>query len=147
MNYSIEPFRSADIDELCKNARQADINEVWSAAGLTFRQGLEISLRDSVYARTGRINGDLVAMFGISKPDLIWLLSTTFVYKYRFTFLKVCRKDFHTLPPMPFLHNYVNISNDVAITWLTWLGFNIEGPIPFGLFKQPFYHFYKGEVV
>lgn len=93
--------------------------------------------------------GDPVALFGVSSPNIPWLVATPEILNHQISFLKQAKNVLHLMHAIggPFLHNYVDARNDVHLRWLAWMGFTIDCLIPeYGAAKLPFWHFYKKEL-
>ena len=52
------------------------------------------------------------------------------------TYIDSLKKDFD------FLYNYVDVRNTLAVRWLSWLGFELDAPEPFGIDQLPFHKFH-----
>lgn len=133
--------------------RQADADEVNASHGHTPLQSLQSGLRVSDFAVVVMINGDPVAIFGLSKCNPItgsgvpWLLSSESALEHKREFLiqspKVIKQ---MLQICPYLFNFVHTDNRTSIRWLRWLGFTIEDPVPFGKKRELFHRFHLKKV-
>lgn len=124
------------VDIVASRVREADAREFASLL-LSPKRALRISLRTSLAAWTGTVDGVPVCMFGVSPGEMMegrpWLIGTADLDKFAVIFLRRCRLQVERmLQIMPVLVNYVSADNVRAIEWLTWLGFTIEAPIPWG---------------
>ncbi len=146
----VVPAHSDHIFWLASNMSQADRDEVAAAVGLGPYRALADSLERSVMAWTGMVDGARpICMFGVTPLDILggvgspWLLGTDEVKHYGLTFLRHCKTYVpRMLDVFPQLVNYVDARHEVAIKWLKWLGFEFDPePIPYGIWKMPFYRF------
>lgn len=149
VDITITAARDADIDELARNIREADRKEIWLVAMMRPETVLYFELRQSVFAWTGRANGEIVCMFGVSEGSVItgtgmpWMLATDLLTKFQFYFLRRNKTFIDMMSRVfPVLYNYVDVENILAIRWLKWLGFKVSRqPEPWGLMRAPFYRF------
>lgn len=148
MKVEVSPARPEDIDELLPTVRQADVDEFLAASGHSVREVLEDGLRVSRLAWTGRINDEVVCMFGVAGYSLLsnkgapWLVGSDKLSGSSKAFLRRCRKyAMQMLRAYPELENYVDARNETAIRWLHWLGFQFDEPEPYGVSGLPFHRF------
>lgn len=129
--------------------RAGDIAEL-AAVGRTPQASLTAALRVSRGAWTGTIDGAPVCMFGVAPTSMLtplkgrpWMLGTAALDDNAILFLRRCRPVVaRMLEAFPHLENYVAVSNERAIEWLRWLGFQVdESPVDVGLGKVPFLKF------
>ena len=150
---SVHSIDKATLDDallMANNMRKADINEVWATSRSSPIEALVKSLEHSEQARTGRVNGEIVCMFGVSRQNLmgmhgsIWLLGTDLLKKNAIRFLREAKREVMDLSKnFVIIENYCDARNKVALNWLKWLGFTIEKAQPYGVYNLPFHHFYK----
>lgn len=148
MKVDVSPAVPADIEELLPNVRQADIDEFEAASGQNAREVLEIGIRVSRVSWTGRINDEVVCIFGVAGMSLMsrkgapWLVGSDRLEGSSKAFLRRCRKyAVKMLEEYPELENYVDQRNEIAIRWLKWLGFEFDEAAPYGLAGLPFHRF------
>lgn len=140
--YETVPASVAHIPDLVRDARQADIEECWAAGAIPFSTALEFSIAVSEWSKTWLVNGVPAAMGGICVGGLVWILGTNLVDRHARAFLAQTNKEFLDVKAMhPILFNFVDVRNRRAVRWIKWLGFEMQGPIPYGPFKKPFYRF------
>lgn len=137
------------VEEIARNMRQADIDEVWASDNLTPLEALMSSWERSKYTVVITVNGEACVMLGLVIHDMLsghgvpWLLGTDNALKYKRAFstevpavmdemLRTCSK----------LHNYVHSKNRISIMWLKRIGFTIGEPEPYGAEKEIFHKFY-----
>lgn len=148
LEVSIEPTVEADLVELSANIRDIDAKECQLMLNLPVAQAVKLSFAVSYESYTGRVNGELVTIFGIARPHTLsgegipWLLGTPLVEKYTFTFLRKSRKIVRGWGKRhPVMKNYVYVENETSIQWLRWLGFKIKDPVPYGASGEMFHPF------
>lgn len=146
LEVSILPTVDADLVELEKNIRDIDVKECHQVLNLPVSKALQLSRAISYEVLTGRVNGELVTIFGIANVNKLsteaapWLLATPLIEKYAFTFARRNKAVIETWKNRhAIMSNYVHVDNKVTIHWLSWLGFNIQEPIPYGS-KGELYH-------
>lgn len=143
---SLEPTVEADIIELSATMRDIDKQECYiTAAGMSIYSVLKLSCAMTAKPLTGRVNGKLVAVFGVSKLSALssqgvpWLLGTDLVERYAFAFARKNRiivKQWQE--QFPVMRNFVHADNEISIRWLRWLGFEIKKPIKYGTTNELF---------
>jgi len=138
-----------DIKWVAKDMRDIDKYECWVVSHCTGDQALENGFKNSLVCKTGVINNEPVAMFGITDMlqkdvGLVWLLGTNRVPQAKELFITTAKDTVNgLLEYRPVLFNYVYARNWVAIKWLKFLGFTMKSPSPYGLDKKPFRMFHK----
>ncbi|BCS54783.1 hypothetical protein [Geobacter sp. SVR] len=130
---------------IAANMRPADVAEIRALAWEP-ESALRISLRTSLAAWTGTVDGVPVCMFGVCDGEMgegrPWMIGTADLERYAVIFLRRCRKQVERMLDIrPVLANYVSVDNNRAIQWLTWLGFTIDAPLPWGARRQLFHRF------
>ncbi len=137
-----------DVLELALILREPDREEIEAATGQDPALVLEMSLNSSIMVWAGRIDGELLCIFGVGVLTVLsgigvpWLLGSKSIDKYSKTFMR------QTVPYMnkmkrlcPILINYVDARNRKSIVWLKRLGFTILEPEPWGVSQLPFHRF------
>lgn len=93
----------------------------------------------------GALNGEPLGIFGVvpvERVGCIWAVFTELTEGHPMTFLRACREPLKQLQSeYDMLVNYVDAANTKVISWLTWLGFRMEKPAPFGIERKPFRRF------
>lgn len=142
------PITVQDVPAIAAIARQADIDELTEALGVTIEDALLAGIRDSLNARQIVVDGQVVAVFGDAVFSLLggvgvpWLISTIHVQKHPRAFLQVCKPEVQQmLTRHHHLMNYVDARNTAAIRWLKWLGFKFEPAAPYGARRFLFHKF------
>ena len=147
-NVEMNPVRFDELSELALNMREADRREVFRSSGLTPENSLQRALERSDWVRSGRVNGRLVCLYGLSEIDKSmgvgspWMLGTDLVEECGVTVLRQSKAVIdEMLREYPVLMNYVDAENEVSIRWLEWLGFAIGEPEILGAMSHPFRRF------
>jgi len=144
----IMPALPEHIPAIARNMRDADVHEI-QLLGWASEPALRISLRTSLAAWTGLVDGIPVCMFGVCDGEMgegkPWMLGTSKLDDpvTAIIFLRRCKKQVEIMLNLrSVLANYVSIENDRAIKWLSWLGFDIIHPsFTWGARRKPFYRF------
>ncbi len=146
----IVPATVRQAREMAPKMRKADIQEIWAATGEMPDEALIRSIQSATGAWAGYWDNEICCIFGVSPESIIsgkgniWMLGTELIEKHPTVFLRhsvQVVKDMHK--SYRYLHNWVDVRNEVSIRWLKWLGFTLEKPAPFGPYKMLFRKFYK----
>ena len=150
----IRLYHPSDAGEVVSlNLRQADVDEIVAATGLTPSECLEYSIESSEYVWVIIHDmGHIVGVFGLSSTKDIngnpvgvpWLLSTDDLKDFRYAFSKYSWGVVEFMSQQyNYLTNYVDSRHKQAIKWLKWLGFTIHADIPITLHDKAvtFYRF------
>lgn len=131
--------KSSHIARLVQYVRAADAAELWSGWRHTPEQSLRVGLERSSHAWTGFYDFRPVCMFGVVPASLLggsgapWLIGTDLLTEHQIPFLRRCRPQVARMRRLySHLANYVSAENEAAVRWLTWLGFTVHDPAPFG---------------
>lgn len=137
--YRIVPAEEKHVYEILPNLRRADVVEGEIATGLSAEEALLISVRMSYEAIAAYADNRLVMLAGVAPFSLLssaahpWMVGTDELPKHAF---KLCRENRRYVKKwltwFPYLENWVDAENTVALKWLKWLGFELEKPIPWG---------------
>lgn len=143
-----KPVEESDILHVAQSMRKADMAEVWASGHYTPEEAIRAGLTQRGKSATVWINSEPVAILGVVTPSLLsstgipWMLGSRSLTKYGRQILTGGRlivddmtKD-HSL-----LVNYVHAKNKSSVRWLTWLGFELHDPVPFGKEKELFHRF------
>lgn len=129
---------AAHVGPIAVAMRSIDAAEC-AAFGHSPKQALRGGLRSSVAAWTARLEGRPVAMFGVSPLSLIegrgqpWMLGTDAVALCGPAVMRLSRRYLALMHSLfPRLENRVSVRNDVAIRWLSYLGFEFGASAVFG---------------
>lgn len=150
MHRYLEPTEDL-IRIVAENMRQDDIEEVWASHRSLPFDALMTSWKLSNLSSIVEINGELCAMFGVRKMDVLsgrgvpWMLSTNHlvVPANAREFLKGTKSIVaEMLDACPLLQNYVYTKNRLSIRWLKWIGFTIEAAEPAGKGGELFHRFH-----
>lgn len=146
--YATRPALFAHALSMAPYMRAEDVAEVWASHHWTPLEALAHSLDNSLDARTGFADGVVVCMYGVVAPCLVadagvpWLLTSQDILGHKLHYLRESRAWVATLRSRyRRLHNYVDARYDDAVGWLSWLGFDILDPEPYGPEGRPFHPF------
>lgn len=141
----------AHVAAIAAAARPADVAELWAQSRATPADCMTLGLAFGARAYTALLDGEPVAMFGVSAGDAPgegcpWMVGTTALatLRARKDVLRISRAaiaEFQSL--FPVLRNAVDARNTTAIAWLRWLGFTVGTPEPIGVGGAPFCHFVR----
>lgn len=127
------PTVAADLDELEANIRDADAREQF-ALGITVRDALTLTWRETVIAKTAIVDGHVAACFGVGGCPLggvgtPWLLTTRHCEKVPFTMVRCAIEETREwLTIFRRLENYVDATYREACRFLGTVGFTLEPP-------------------
>lgn len=92
-------------------------------------------IRISTYYYCGRINGELVCVWGLVAPSLLaeqaylWLTCTPALEEHKFIFVRHSQRVIErALNEFPRIVGYCDESNDRAMRWIKWLGGRFSEP-------------------
>lgn len=136
--------------EIIDSLRQADQDEVRAASGLEPDIGLLDSWCRSMKTWAIINNGETAAVMGLVRHTELentgvpWMLGTDLMDEIRIFFTKQSKLFIKNemLSEFDNLVNYVDVRNGKAIGWLTYCGFELEGPEPLGPDGMPFFKMY-----
>lgn len=134
------PAQIEHIKPIADRMRQADLAEVLASGFGSPEVGLFASLERSSIAFTAFFEGAPIVMFGAGDINVLarvgapWLLGTETAGRIPRAFL---RQSIYwrgqLLERYDVLRNVVDDRNVVSKRWLSWLGFTLSEPIPFGV--------------
>jgi hypothetical protein len=142
----VVPVQEEHILELAETMQKEDKNSIWALSHLSPEQGLRHSLRNAVQSNTWLVNGEVGAIYGISKPHLLsdsacaWMLGSGVIMHYPKYFMEGSRDWVHdAVDRYGILRNFVDARHKRSIRWLKWLGFTLHPAIPIGIERLPFH--------
>jgi hypothetical protein len=147
MTPSIVLADSSHIPLIAANVRHADREELKACSGRTPAEVMALGLAVSEVAWTGLVDGVPVCMFGVAPAETEgigrpWMIGTKLLERYQMVFLRRCRKRVELMHAFfPLLENWVDARNEMAIKWLSWLGFTFDLAAPAGVAGMPFHRF------
>lgn len=134
--------------ELLVNIRDADLEESRLSTPLAPEVALRLSVNMSDEVFAGKVNGQLVCIFGIARKSMLssegvpWLVGTDLVERYG---ILVAKRSHSTVRlwrrKYSNMRNFIYVKNVVSIRWLKWLGFTVHEPVPYGVKGLPFHPF------
>ena len=131
MRITFEPLKT-EHSRIAAHLRQADIDEINALNGLSPGAAVAYSIANSEKGAAVFIDGDLSAVFGISR-GVIWLVGSDEINRHPVAFCRTSRRIFRTLcNGYPKLENCVDARNIPYLRWLQWLGFDISPPVDAG---------------
>lgn len=149
---TIEPSSLSDVRELSPVIRKADADELlW--LGFKPHHALYYSFKYGIYRQTGRVDGQIAAMWGVAgvplglvgQPYLITSPAIETISSLRFA--KIYKQEVDTmLKIFPVLENYVDSRYKGAIRLIKIAGFTVEDPVELGPNKALFSKFTKRAV-
>lgn len=144
----ITPAVPDDARELALILNDDDRREVAALSGRDPAEVLIDGMQRSTEAWTGRVDGQLVCIWGVGPQSLIgetgvpWLLGSDLVQKHAPIFLRLNREYIaRWRQTYPVLANVVDARHVRALRWLRWLGFEIGAPTVMGVQRLPFHPF------
>ena len=137
------------VEEIARNMRQADIDEVWASSNCTPLEALMDSWKLSEFTTVLTVDGEACVMLGLVVRDMLsghgipWLLGTDNALKHKKKFFTESPEVINQMLNIcPRLHNYVHSKNKLSKRWLKWIGFTICEPEPYGCEQELFHKFY-----
>jgi len=137
------------VEAIAADMRDVDAAEVWASSHHTPLQSLMASWELSDFAAIATHNGEPLVMLGIVKRDIlsgsgvVWMLGCNAVMKHRKQLLSETKPLIEEMLTIcPRLCNMVHSKNTSSITWLKWLGFTIDEPVPYGYAGELFHPFH-----
>jgi len=147
VEYSIVSAEEEHLEEVARNMRLADQNEIWASHRVTPEAAID-HLRVSRDTRAGLADGQPVCIFGIDRVSVLsmvghpWLLGTEGLHRHGIAFLRRNKEYLDEAKEgFEFLYNYVDARNVASIAWLRWLGFEVKDAEPYGWLGMPFHRF------
>jgi hypothetical protein len=133
------PASAEHVALLAPRVREADRLELWASGRITPERALAIGVDASTSAWTGFVDDEVVCMFGVVPASLVggigvpWMIGSDAIVRHQRAFLRRCRGHLERMQVLyDTLVNFVDDRNVVAHRWLTWLGFHVEPPQPYG---------------
>lgn len=142
--YTITDTTPDHIRLLSGSLRAGDHHEI-TCAGLSPRKALWRSYRQSIVRRTGIVDGQIAACWGLGGETLSdvgqpWLLTSPAIERIKMSFAKEARKEVRAMLDLyPRLEGYVAASYGQACGFLRFLGFELGNPIEVGPNRELFY--------
>lgn len=143
---AFRPATAFDARLLAASMRPADRAEI-EAGGFGLHEAIQRSLDTSEAAWAVCAGDELLGLFGtnpIGSPEAkvgaIWLLTTTAVESHALPFLRASRYVMKLVSKKyRVLLNFVDENHEAALKWVSWLGFRVYPPEPYGRHGAPFH--------
>lgn len=148
--YAVIPATQAHVAQMLPHVRQDDRNEVMAAGGMPIETVLPGCVAESEMAWSGMVDEQVACIFGVTGASILsetgypWLIGTDLIEQHAKAFLRRNKQMVRTmLERYPRLENYVDVRNATSIQWLKWLGFSMQEPAPYGVYRMQFMKFTK----
>ncbi len=148
VDYTIIDTTEEHVEELSHSMRPEDMAECWAAGHHLPYDALKISLSYTNSPKTGLVDGRVMAIWGVGKLSQLsetgipWMLTSVLVEDHYRTFLRYSKRLLDEIKKeVVVFDNVVDARNIVSIRWLTWLGFTIHDPTPYGPDNMLFHRF------
>jgi hypothetical protein len=135
--------------DLAPRLRPADVAEVLAASGKDPHSAMALAVMYSRVAHAWLLDGRVEAISGTcdvpGRPDMgaVWALCSPVIDRHPAIFVRATDAYLRELiEPYEVLFNFVDNRNVKAIKWLSWLGFQLEDPEPYGAAQLPFRKFW-----
>lgn len=149
MRGHVRPGNPMEADQLAPRLRQADLAEIRATVGgeISPLQALQHSADWAWDLRSWIIDGELAAMGGVRelKPGvgLCWLVGSDATFTTgKWPFARLSRGEMDRWNRLwPLLTGQVWAANTAHVRWMTWCGFTLFPPAPFGPAGELFHRF------
>lgn len=152
MTVTVEPATALDAVELAELMRQPDRLEVARGSGLPPYDAIMDSIAGSVERWAVRVDGDLIAIWGVGdsgkdsilgpRVGVAWMLTSELCDLHRKTFWRLCKDGLHDLfDRWDLLCNAIDAHHAQAVRWALRLGFRLAPATPWGVCGEPFHVF------
>lgn len=138
----------ADAEELFANLRAPDRTEIVASGGGDVYKLIAQSIRGSVVAWSGFVDGKLACTFGVGPLSILsgigapWMLGTDELDRHSRILIRLTPDYISAmLQVFPELENYVHADNKVSVRWLKRLGFHLHPAAPYGVQGKLFHKF------
>ena len=133
----IVPATKQHAVELGRIMRRKDREEILASGNLEPEKGLRASINASLEAYAVYIDGDLCAVYGISKLPggwfIPWALTSEHVFKHPMAFYRESKRIVAELrEKYRYMIQMVHWKYLESLSWLTRLGFTVEPPVKWG---------------
>lgn len=140
-----------DALELSFCLRQSDLDELDAATGRAPMDALFDGVVSSDEAWAARIEGGVVALWGVAAAPLsflgprigiAWMLGSDLIDQHKESFIEACNQELpRLLRRWDVLLNAIDARNTKALRWAERMGFVLAEPAPMGRFGLPFVRF------
>lgn len=146
--YIFDKPKEADAMYVASNLKNDNQLEILACMGDNALSDILQSLKTSDDIGCCYINGLPAAIYGVKRKSplsddgLAWLLMTSEVEHHKVFAARACKKGLAAiLAKYQRVFNYVNAENKEIIRWLRWLGADMYGPVPYGVYNKDHYYF------
>jgi len=147
----VRRYIDGDGDYVAKNMREADKEEIMYLTLMRPAPAIRMTVSHAVGLWTGLVDGEIACIFGINRKTLTsdigvpWLLGTPLMNEVPFAFLRGSLGYYKRMEKaFPQMENYVMADHKHAVSWLSWLGFDMGEPMPIGVGGREYIRFTKG---
>jgi len=144
------PARLEDAFAIAACVDPGDEAEMWSALRIHPIDAVVGGIRRSTVSKTGWAGDDILCVFGVvpmtamSDHGMIWMTGTTNLRQHAPMFLRRCSSQIDEISRgFVSIGNWCDARNTTTLKWLKWLGFEIDPPLPHGVYAMPFHRFHK----
>ena len=139
-----------DCLEVARNISPADWDEIAAASAMFPDEALRECYLKSFRCWSVVYGGRCVFVFGLAREDWKWVapwaFSTPEVSRFPIAFLKGSRSVASALfSRYPYMRNWVDARHEKSISWLTFMGFKLGEPQPYGVYGMDFIPFFHSE--
>lgn len=138
----------ADAEYIAAHLRADNRQEVRGAIGDNALDDILRGLASSGVVGCLRIDGKAAAIYGVqqtsvlSDEGLIWLLMTAETERHKVFVGRHTKRGLQViLRRYSKVYNWCDAGNKEILKWLRWLGAEMTGPLPHGVYGVPHYYF------
>lgn len=138
----------ADAEYVAEHIRPDNKTEIIASIGDNALDDILRGIKLSIDVGCYKVNGKPVCIFGVLKKSvlddggLIWLYFTDDIDKHKLHIAKETKKGLAViLEKYGKVYNWCNVGNKRIMRWIEWLGADIKGPYPYGVWGIPHYYF------
>lgn len=141
---------AADAETLAPYLRNVDVAEIRAASGVAPAVALRRSYQLSTHVWAVRDRTDRpIALWGVGPLSLTagrgcpWLMASEPFDRLGGRIARLSRPLLAEMREIyPSLENHVDARNHKSVRWLSWLGFTVDPPAPWGVEGRPFHRFW-----
>lgn len=147
----IRRYQNGDGEYVAKNIRDHDREEILYLTLMRPGPAIRMTVAHAVGIWTATVDGEIACIFGINRKTAVsdigvpWLLGTPVVDTLPMTFLRGSVGYYKRMEKaFPKMENVVMADHKQAVSWLSWLGFDMGEPMPIGVDGRKYIRFTKG---